>query len=99
MVGKKTKKTKKQKTKMSEQAWALFLFAAEIVGLSANYFLVRKKNWLGWLCLIAFVSLPWLVYSISTAKVGFVLLSLMWLFVYVSNAVAWKKKVDSDHSY
>ena len=79
---------------MNEQAWSFLLFAGEIVGLSANYFFIRRKFWWGWVFLLIFVSVPWLVYSISTAKVGFILLSAMWFAVYVSNAITWKRKLE-----
>jgi len=80
---------------MSEQSWSLIILAAEIVGLGAMRLLIgERKLWWGWLVVVASVSLPWLIYSISTWKVGFVVLSLLWLSVHLSNAVTWKKRGD-----
>jgi multidrug transporter EmrE-like cation transporter len=80
---------------MSEQTWSFVILAAEIVGLAAMRFLIgQRRLWWGWLVVVACVSLPWLAYSISTWKVGFVVLSLLWLCVHLSNAFTWKKGCD-----
>jgi hypothetical protein len=78
---------------MSEQSWALLILACEIVGLVAMFTLIGKRRvWWGWLVIVACVSLPWLIYSISTWKIGFILLSVLWLTVHLSNAYNWKKR-------
>lgn len=82
---------------MNEQSWSLLIFAGEIVGLFSMLVLIgKRRRWWGWIVLMACVSVPWLVYSIATWKIGFVLLSLMWFGVHLSNAWTWKSGVRND---
>lgn len=76
---------------MSDEWWGWLLLAAELIGLAAMSVLVgRRRLWWGWLVVLVFVSTPWLVYSITTARWSFLALSLLWATVHVSNAVRWR---------
>lgn len=77
---------------MTEETWPWLLFGCELVGLFAMSQLVGKRQrWYGWLVVAAFMSTPWLIYSLSTGpRYGFVALSLLWLSVHCLNAYRWR---------
>ena len=76
---------------MNDTAWGFVLLAAELVGLAAMSLLVgRRRAWWGWLVVLAFVSAPWLVFSITTARWSFLLLSILWAVVHMTNAIRWR---------
>lgn len=78
---------------MSDTEWGVALLAAELVGLAAMSYLVgRRRLWWGWLVVFAAVSLPWLTYSITTARRSFLALSILWAAVHLSNAVRWRRE-------
>lgn len=76
---------------MNEEVWGWLLFGAEVIGLGAMSVLVgRHRLWWGWLVVAAFVSAPWLIYSVTTERWGFLALSLTWLTVHLTNARRWR---------
>lgn len=76
---------------MSETTWGVVLLAAEIAGLVAMSRLVgRRRLWWGWLVVFVCVSLPWLTYSVATARWTFLALSILWACVHLTNAARWK---------
>lgn len=78
---------------MTETTWGWVLFAAELAGLAAMSQLVgRRRIWWGWLIVAACVSAPWIAYSISTWRLGFLALSITWLTVHITNAARWRHK-------
>lgn len=76
---------------MSEQAWGWVLFGCELVGIT-GVAIAGRKLWWGWLVVVAGVSVPWMTYSITTQKWGFLALSALWMTVNLSNAVRWKRR-------
>lgn len=77
---------------MSETEWGWLLLGAELVGLLAMSELVgKRRRAVGFVVVFAFVSLPWLTYSVATARWSFLALSLLWAFVHLNNARRWGK--------
>ena len=80
---------------MSEQSWSLVLLACELGGLASMFFIIgRRRLWWGWLIVAGLVATPWLVYSVVTWKIGFIVLSVTWLAVHLSNAYRWRKGTE-----
>ena len=81
---------------MNDTVWGFVLLVAELVGLAAMSLLVgRRRLWWGWLVVFLCVSVPWLFYSISTARWSFLVLSLLWATVHLSNAHRWRRDGSS----
>ena len=83
---------------MTDNEWAWFLFAAELVGLVALSQLVgRRRLWFGWLVVAGCVSLPWIAFSVlaKPTRFGFLALSLLWLSTYTTNAARWRKERET----
>lgn len=77
---------------MSDTAWGWFLLAAELVGLVAMSELVgKRRRAVGFVAVFAAVSVPWVVYSITTARWSFLVLSILWAAVHLTNAYRWGK--------
>lgn len=82
---------------MSEDAWAWTLFGAELIGLWAMAeFVGRRKAWWGWLIVAGAMSIPWLLYSTMTFRMGFIALSCTWLTVHLINAWRWARTDPDD---
>ena len=78
---------------MSDDEWGWLLLAAELVGLAAMSQLVgRRRLWWGWLVVFCAVSVPWLTYSLSTARWSFLVLSVLWAGVHLTNAHRWRRR-------
>lgn len=76
---------------MSDELWGWSLLAAELVGLAAMSWLVgRRRLWWGWVVVFVAVSLPWLAYSLTTARWSFLVLSILWGCVHLTNAIRWR---------
>lgn len=75
---------------MSEQAWSWVLFGLEATAGLTGAWLAGRRRWYGWLLTFCGLSLPWLIYSITTDKPGFVALSMLWGTVNLTNAVRWR---------
>lgn len=77
---------------MSDTEWGWLLLGAEVVGLAAMSYLVgRHRLWWGWLVVFCAVSVPWLTYSLTTARWPFLALSILWAGVHLSNAHRWRR--------
>jgi len=80
---------------MSDELWGWLLVVAEFVGIAAMSLLVgRRKLWWGWLVVFVCVSVPWLAYSVTTARWSFLVLSIFWAAVHLSNAHQWRSNRD-----
>jgi hypothetical protein len=78
---------------MNDNEWAWFLFVAELAGLAAMNQLVGKRRlWFGWLAVAAFVSVPWIAFSILSTppRFAFLALSFLWLGTHLANAYRWR---------
>lgn len=77
---------------MSDTGWGVVLLVAELAGLAAMSQLVgRRRLWWGWLVVFASVSIPWIAYSVTTARWTFLALSLTWAAVHLTNAHRWRR--------
>ncbi|CAB5217991.1 hypothetical protein UFOVP209_38 [uncultured Caudovirales phage] len=76
---------------MNETAWGWALLGAELAGLAAMSQLVgRRRLWWGWMIVFLCVSVPWLTYSLITTRWSFLILSLLWAAVHITNANKWR---------
>ena len=77
---------------MNEAGWGWALLGAELAGLLAMSQLVgRRQLWWGWLIVFLCVSVPWLTYSLTTARWSFLILSILWAIVHLTNANKWRR--------
>ena len=75
---------------MTETTWTYLLLAFEILGVTGMY-LVGKKLWYGWAIVLTH-SIPWFIYSITYAKPGFIIMSLMWWTINTYNMIKWRNQ-------
>ena len=76
---------------MTDNEWGVALLVAELIGLAAmSYIVGRRRLWWGWLVVFCCVSLPWLTYSVATARWPFLALSILWAAVHLTNAHRWR---------
>jgi hypothetical protein len=83
---------------MTDTQWGWCLLVCELAGLAAMSHLVgRRRFWWGWLVVFACVSAPWVAYSIATSRLPFLVLSVLWAGVHMTNAYRWKRDPDDDY--
>ena len=81
---------------MTDTQWGWALLVCELAGLAATSHLVgARRLWWGWLVVLGCVSVPWVAYSIATSRTPFLLLSVLWAGVHITNAYRWKADPES----
>ena len=69
-------------------SWLLMIFG--VTGL----YLAGKKKWWAWLISILGEVL-WIAYAIATRQYGFIVFALVYMAVFLKNAIQWKREHDN----
>lgn len=80
---------------MTDTQWTWLLFAMEIVGVTGMIAAGRHKWW-GWTIVLAH-TVPWLAYSITHDKPGFIAMWALWAGAHTTNTIRWKRQHRKDN--